>query len=51
MTPAYAAVLLVPLLAALVILVTGANVPVFRALQQGSHVVPGTSNSACTFGL
>ena len=40
MSAAYAAALLVPIIAALVILLAGANVPVFRALQHGSRLVP-----------
>jgi membrane-associated phospholipid phosphatase len=40
MSRAYAAILLVPLVAAVAILLSGTNVPVFQALQQGSRVVP-----------
>jgi len=40
MSRAYAIVLAVPIVAALAILASGANVPVFRALQGASRVVP-----------
>ena len=39
-SPAYAIVLAVPIIAALAILQSGANVPAFRALQGASRVVP-----------
>jgi membrane-associated phospholipid phosphatase len=40
MTPAYAALLLAPLLVALVILASQSNVAAFRALQSASRIVP-----------
>ncbi len=40
MSRAYAAVLVVPLVVALAILVAGGNVPLFRALQSASRIVP-----------
>lgn len=46
MSRAYAAWLAVPLLAAALIALTGSNVPLFRIIQSGSHVVPAAAFAA-----